>query len=135
VVGLARPADPVAFVVCTLSEGLPAAIAQLRAHWQPPPPAAAVSRPFPSSNRSMLAEIYLCHACSCHEILRAGTAGQAAAPTLGGDAPVLPLLDPVVALAKAGAAAWLREAAAADATNHGGPAAAVPLPLSTDTLN
>jgi hypothetical protein len=67
--------------------------------------------------------------------LRAGTAGQAAAPTLGGDAPVLPLLDPVVALAKAGAAAWLREAAAADATNHGGPAAAVPLPLSTDTLN
>jgi hypothetical protein len=35
-----------------------------------------VSRPFPSWNRSMLTEIYLCHACSCQEILRAETAGQ-----------------------------------------------------------
>eukprot|EP01047_Picozoa_sp_COSAG01_P063726 COSAG01_NODE_8311_length_2836_cov_61.813665_2_plen_368_part_00 len=35
-----------------------------------------VSRPFPSWNRSMLTENYLCHACSCHEISRAGTAGQ-----------------------------------------------------------
>jgi hypothetical protein len=29
---------------------------------------AMVSRPFPSWNRSILTEIYLCHACSCHEI-------------------------------------------------------------------
>jgi 3'-phosphoadenosine 5'-phosphosulfate synthase len=37
-----------------------------------------VSRPFPSWNRSILTEIYLCHACSCQEILRtAETAGQA----------------------------------------------------------
>jgi hypothetical protein len=27
-----------------------------------------VSGPFPSWNRSILTEIYLCHACSCHEI-------------------------------------------------------------------
>jgi hypothetical protein len=27
-----------------------------------------VSRPFPSWNRSVLTEIYLCHACSCQEI-------------------------------------------------------------------
>jgi hypothetical protein len=37
-----------------------------------------VSRPFPSWNRSILTEIYLCHACSCQEILRAETAGQEA---------------------------------------------------------
>eukprot|EP01047_Picozoa_sp_COSAG01_P025106 COSAG01_NODE_1573_length_9865_cov_132.568503_5_plen_103_part_00 len=36
----------------------------------------AVSRPFPSWNRSILAESHLCHACSCHEILRTETAGQ-----------------------------------------------------------
>ena len=30
--------------------------------------AAAVSRPFPSWNRSILTDIYLCHACSYHEI-------------------------------------------------------------------
>jgi hypothetical protein len=35
-----------------------------------------VRRPFPSWNRSILTEIYLCHACSCQEILRAETAGQ-----------------------------------------------------------
>jgi hypothetical protein len=29
---------------------------------------AAVSRAFPSCTRSILTEIYLCHACSCHEI-------------------------------------------------------------------
>jgi hypothetical protein len=34
----------------------------------------SVSRPFPSWNRSILAEIYLCHACSCQEILRTETA-------------------------------------------------------------
>jgi hypothetical protein len=27
-----------------------------------------VSRPFPSWSQSILTEIYLCHACSCHEI-------------------------------------------------------------------
>eukprot|EP01047_Picozoa_sp_COSAG01_P014532 COSAG01_NODE_710_length_14110_cov_94.506745_1_plen_81_part_00 len=36
----------------------------------------AVSWPFPSWNRSILTEIYLCHACSCQEILRTETAGQ-----------------------------------------------------------
>eukprot|EP01047_Picozoa_sp_COSAG01_P062607 COSAG01_NODE_7985_length_2965_cov_1.040823_5_plen_177_part_00 len=36
-----------------------------------------VSRPFPFWNRSISAEIYLCHACSCHKILRGATAGQA----------------------------------------------------------
>jgi diketogulonate reductase-like aldo/keto reductase len=34
-------------------------------------------RPFPSWNRCILTEIYLCHACSCQEILRTETAGQA----------------------------------------------------------
>jgi hypothetical protein len=38
--------------------------------------AVSVSRPFPSWNRSILTEIYLCHACSCQEILRTETAGQ-----------------------------------------------------------
>eukprot|EP01047_Picozoa_sp_COSAG01_P070291 COSAG01_NODE_10611_length_2122_cov_4.310924_2_plen_83_part_00 len=38
-----------------------------------------MSRPFPSWSRSMLTEIYLCHACTCHAILRAETAGQALA--------------------------------------------------------
>jgi hypothetical protein len=37
---------------------------------------AVVSRPFPSWNRSILTEIYLCNACSCQEILRTETAGQ-----------------------------------------------------------
>jgi hypothetical protein len=36
-----------------------------------------VSRPFPSWNRVILTEIYLCHSCSCQEILRTETAGQA----------------------------------------------------------
>eukprot|EP01047_Picozoa_sp_COSAG01_P014510 COSAG01_NODE_708_length_14125_cov_3.872745_10_plen_78_part_00 len=35
-----------------------------------------VSRPFSSWMRSILAEIYLCHACSAHEIVRVETAGQ-----------------------------------------------------------
>jgi hypothetical protein len=37
---------------------------------------ASVRRPFPSWNRSILTEIYLCHACSCQEILRMEMAGQ-----------------------------------------------------------
>jgi hypothetical protein len=45
-----------------------------------------VSRAFPSWKRSILAEIYLWHACSCHEILRAETAGQVCL----GCSPVLP---------------------------------------------
>jgi hypothetical protein len=36
----------------------------------------SVSRPFSSWNRPILTEIYLCHACSCQEILRVKTAGQ-----------------------------------------------------------
>eukprot|EP01047_Picozoa_sp_COSAG01_P061256 COSAG01_NODE_7626_length_3122_cov_54.156136_1_plen_429_part_00 len=48
-------------------------------------PAPKVSRPFPSWNRSILAEIYLCHACSCQEILRTETAWQGGAvPTESG---------------------------------------------------
>jgi hypothetical protein len=39
----------------------------------------SVSRPFPSWDRSILTEIYLCHACSCQEIFRTETAEQAAA--------------------------------------------------------
>jgi hypothetical protein len=39
--------------------------------------ALSVRRAFPSWNRSTLTEIYRCHACSCHEILRMETAGQA----------------------------------------------------------
>jgi tRNA 2-thiocytidine biosynthesis protein TtcA len=35
-----------------------------------------VSRAFPSWNRSILAEIDLCHACSCHEISRTETPRQ-----------------------------------------------------------
>eukprot|EP01047_Picozoa_sp_COSAG01_P044548 COSAG01_NODE_4039_length_5406_cov_1.715980_1_plen_141_part_10 len=52
----------------------------------PPPPQGSwlhelerweeVDRPFPSWKRSILTEIYLCHACSCQEILRTETAGQ-----------------------------------------------------------
>jgi hypothetical protein len=38
-----------------------------------------VSRPLPSWKRSILTEIYLCHACFCQEILRTETAGQATA--------------------------------------------------------
>jgi hypothetical protein len=41
-----------------------------------PPGLCLVSRPFPSWNRPILTEIYLCHACSCQEILRAETARQ-----------------------------------------------------------
>eukprot|EP01047_Picozoa_sp_COSAG01_P072668 COSAG01_NODE_11617_length_1893_cov_31.678715_2_plen_175_part_00 len=36
----------------------------------------AVSRPFSSWNRPISTEIYLCHACSCHEMLTTMTAGQ-----------------------------------------------------------
>jgi hypothetical protein len=35
-----------------------------------------VSRPSPSWHRSISTEIYLCHACSCQELLRTETAGQ-----------------------------------------------------------
>ena len=38
--------------------------------------AQAVSRAFPSSTRSILAEIYLRHACSCHETEEMATPGQ-----------------------------------------------------------
>jgi hypothetical protein len=67
------------------------ATASRRARRQPPAQplgSAAVSRPFPSWNRSILAEIYLCHACSNHDIedghgragARAGGAPAMAAP-------------------------------------------------------
>eukprot|EP01047_Picozoa_sp_COSAG01_P006727 COSAG01_NODE_247_length_20443_cov_52.339543_7_plen_200_part_00 len=42
------------------------------------PAQTSVSRPFPSWSRSILAEIYLCHACSCQETLRTEPAGQVA---------------------------------------------------------
>eukprot|EP01047_Picozoa_sp_COSAG01_P067445 COSAG01_NODE_9527_length_2418_cov_31.584304_3_plen_134_part_00 len=38
-----------------------------------------VSRAFPSWSRSISTEIYLCHACSDHEILRVDTPGQVSA--------------------------------------------------------
>jgi squalene cyclase len=40
---------------------------------------AGVGRPFPDWNRSILTEIYLCHACSCQEIVWTGTAAQCGA--------------------------------------------------------
>jgi hypothetical protein len=40
-----------------------------------------------------LTEIYLCHACSCHEILRTETAGQAAEARAARDASLGPLLS------------------------------------------
>ena len=68
-----------------------------------------VSRPFPSWNRSILTEIYLCHACSCQEILRTETAGQVIIMGVGallGAAPQLqpadvtgPWLQPVLGMA------------------------------------
>jgi hypothetical protein len=45
--------------------------------------AAAVSRPNPSWNRSISTDIYLCHACSCQEILRTEMARQATEDALG----------------------------------------------------
>eukprot|EP01047_Picozoa_sp_COSAG01_P016029 COSAG01_NODE_811_length_13417_cov_6.641012_1_plen_611_part_00 len=39
---------------------------------------AAVRQAFPSMLQSILTEIYRCHTCSCHEILRVETPGQAA---------------------------------------------------------
>ena len=44
-----------------------------------------MSRAFPSWNRSMLTEIYLCHACSCQEILRTKRPGRGAV-SIGMDA-------------------------------------------------
>eukprot|EP01047_Picozoa_sp_COSAG01_P052757 COSAG01_NODE_5582_length_4168_cov_2.695257_1_plen_382_part_00 len=46
--------------------------------WFPVHNPRGVSRPFSSWDRSILTEIYLCHACSCQEILRAETAGKVA---------------------------------------------------------
>eukprot|EP01047_Picozoa_sp_COSAG01_P057470 COSAG01_NODE_6645_length_3566_cov_2.581194_3_plen_143_part_00 len=47
----------------------------------------AVRRAFPSMMRSILTEIYPCHACSCHEILRVETAQE---PGSGGTASGVP---------------------------------------------
>jgi hypothetical protein len=52
-----------------------------------------VSRPFPSLNRSILTDIYLCHACSCQEILRTETAGQALALALAAGQTGFPMVD------------------------------------------
>eukprot|EP01047_Picozoa_sp_COSAG01_P027591 COSAG01_NODE_1825_length_9137_cov_246.763886_9_plen_223_part_00 len=49
-----------------------------------------VSRPFPSWNRSISTEIYLCHACSCHEMLRTETAGQDSHPSRSGKLALVP---------------------------------------------
>jgi hypothetical protein len=50
-----------------------------------------VSRAFPSWTRSMLTEIYLCHACSCHKIEdgngRAGGASESRPDAAGAEAP------------------------------------------------
>jgi hypothetical protein len=53
-----------------------------RAEGAPPLPR-PVSRPFPSWHQSVLAEIYLRHACCCHEILRTET-GEQDSPALAG---------------------------------------------------
>eukprot|EP01047_Picozoa_sp_COSAG01_P099097 COSAG01_NODE_29175_length_643_cov_1.343750_1_plen_178_part_10 len=57
----------------------------LRAQRDPHARGLVVSRPFPSWNRSILTEIYRCHACSYHEIEdengRAGTGRQLPAST------------------------------------------------------
>jgi hypothetical protein len=42
----------------------------------------AASRAFPSLTRSILTEIYLCHGCAYHEMLRMETPGQAMATEL-----------------------------------------------------
>jgi hypothetical protein len=83
---------------------------------------ADVSRPFPSWNRSILTEIYLCHACSCQEILKTETAGQATrfpAAQFGG--PVersnTARLQKIVA-AFAGLGAVVEDVAAASASRH-----------------
>jgi hypothetical protein len=46
-----------------------------------------VSRPFPSWNRFILTEIYLCHACSCQELLRTESAGQDGVGPAAAEAP------------------------------------------------
>jgi hypothetical protein len=73
-------AVPLATDVWTLSEG-GGLVSHVSTHKLSRPrkklSAAAVSRPFPSWHRSISTEIYLCHACSCQEILRTETAGQA----------------------------------------------------------
>jgi hypothetical protein len=43
----------------------------------------AVSEAFPSCVRSSVTEIYRCHDCSCHEILRMGAPGQVSALAAG----------------------------------------------------
>jgi hypothetical protein len=52
-----------------LSRGLPdeMEVALLQRRSIALPRVGHVSRPFPSWNRSILTEIYLCHACSCQE--------------------------------------------------------------------
>jgi hypothetical protein len=58
-------------------DGRRAAPSSVRGGWLGPAGRGrGVSRPFPSWDRSILTEIYLCHACSCHEVSRAETAGQ-----------------------------------------------------------
>eukprot|EP01047_Picozoa_sp_COSAG01_P006291 COSAG01_NODE_227_length_21107_cov_85.615099_21_plen_93_part_00 len=61
----------------------------------------AVSRPFASWSRPILTEIYLCHACSCQEIMRATTAEQAALSADGSADPSLARLRAIKP-----AAAW-----------------------------
>jgi hypothetical protein len=54
---------------------------------------------FSSWNRSTLTEIYLCHACSCHEILRTETAEQVPAPPPPPPSPPPPSFAPGTLLA------------------------------------
>jgi hypothetical protein len=52
---------------------------------EPAPAPEPVSRAFPSWNRSILTEIYLCHVCSYHEVEdRNGRAGTTARAGTGG---------------------------------------------------
>jgi hypothetical protein len=56
----------------TMPIDLPKSWTEADGAWDPQ----GVSRPFPSWNWYISTEIYLCHACSCQEILRTETAGQ-----------------------------------------------------------
>eukprot|EP01047_Picozoa_sp_COSAG01_P056202 COSAG01_NODE_6345_length_3723_cov_13.346302_2_plen_194_part_00 len=71
---------------CPLCRGGVSATMQMEG-LAPPPSGGAVSRPFPSWNRSISTEIDLCHACSCHEILRTEAARQGGTTSSGGAEP------------------------------------------------
>jgi hypothetical protein len=78
----------------------------------------SVSRAFASWNRSILTEISLCHACSCHQILRAETAGQKPADESDDEWGFTRRVKPPQATASA-AAGCRRRAVSAQVYSHG----------------